>query len=308
MQPSSGVRLVATRKVHTRGIDPGLLLLLLAAAGCAGAIDQVVADAISAPATDVAARGGADPMSGDPQMLMTRSRPGRPGDAARAERIEQQVRRGIARYRDVDDAVAAGYRSFPAEPPPSVRIVHYMHHDRSQRELERIDPSRPGSLLYERTEDGGLRLIGAMLAAPVTAPLEELNRRVPLSVTQWHLHQNLCVPRPIWDKQKWGRTLPGPRPVFGPGSPITTDAACEAVAGDCCPPSSAGWRTSTSTPTIPATCVEPDVPARRGHGYGGGAPAPIALMLRDGTTAHDRHAKRQKGRSEERPFCYVVRQ
>lgn len=203
---------------------------MLAMGGCARAVDGVIAGAISAPAADVAARGGADPMPGDPQTLMTRLRPARPGDAARADQIAATVRGSIARYRDVKDAVADGYRSFPPEPSPRDRIIHYVHQGRSRREARRIDPAQPGALLYERTAGGGLRLVGAMYTAPVTAPLAELDARVPLSVTQWHLHQNVCVPRPVWDGEQWARTVSG-RPMFGPGSPIATEAACRQVGG-----------------------------------------------------------------------------
>ncbi len=178
-----------------------VLAAMLLLGGCVRVIDDTVAGAISKPATEVRARAGAEPMRGDPQTLMTRLRPARAGD------------------RDVEAAEAAGYRSFPPEPGPTDRMIHYVHRDLSQREIKRIDPTRPGALLYERDGEGGLRLVGAMFTAPVEAPLEELNARVPLSATQWHLHQNVCVPRSLWDKQQWARKLPGDRPAFGPGSP-----------------------------------------------------------------------------------------
>lgn len=108
----------------------------------------------------------------------------------------------VAPYRDVETAVADGDRSFPPEPAPGMRSVHYVHHRRSRGEVHQVDPTRPGALLYEQVRPGQFRLVGAMLTAPVEASLEELNERVPLSVTQWHLHQNICVPQPIWDKRQ----------------------------------------------------------------------------------------------------------
>lgn len=206
-------------------------VLALGAGGCARALDGMLMGVVSAPETAVAARPGAEPMPGDPQTLMTRRHPARPGDAARAARLAEEVRRSIARYHDVRAAERDGYRSFPPAPSPSLRIIHYVHRGRSGKEARRIDPARPGALLYERTASGGLRLVGAMFTAPVGAPLEELDARVPLSVTQWHLHQNICVPRPVWDKAAWARTLPGGRPVFGPGSPVSTEAACREAGG-----------------------------------------------------------------------------
>ena len=221
------------RPARTSGVRVAAVALavLVALPGCATMIDNVVADAISAPAADVRALGGADPMPGDPHASMTRLAPERPGDRARAERLLDETRRSIARYRDVEDAVADGYESFPAAPPPDLQVIHYVHRKRSEREQKAVDPGEPGALLYERDGRGGLRLLGAMYTAPVDAPLAELDARVPLSVTQWHLHQNICVPRPIWDEEAWGRRLPSGEAAFGPESPTATEAACEQVGG-----------------------------------------------------------------------------
>jgi hypothetical protein len=205
-----------------------LVLLATAASGCVTLVDNAVADAISAPAEEVRARHGAEPMPGDPQTLMTRkTRPTR-SDRARAERLLRETREAIRPYRTVEAAEAAGYRMFPPEQP--VPVVHFVHREWSEDEQDGIDPERPGALLYERTPGGGLRLLGAMFTAPVGATLEEMDRRVPLSVTQWHLHQNICVPRPLWDEREWERARGG-RPLFGPGGSARTEAACDDVGG-----------------------------------------------------------------------------
>ena len=206
--------------------------LLLAAglfAGCVSIVDNAVAGAISADASEVRARHGAMPMAGDPQTLMTRQTQPRRGDRQRADRILAQARQALRPYHDVRDAVEAGYRSFPAEPSPDLRVIHYVNPNID--EADGVDYGRPGSLLYERDGRGGLRLLGAMYTAPVTADLAELDRRVPLSVTQWHLHQNVCVPRPLWDEAQWARTDRAGRPLFGPGSAVVTRAACDDVGG-----------------------------------------------------------------------------
>ena len=197
--------------------------------GCATIVDDAVTGAISAPAEDVRARSVAEPMPGDRQTLMTRPARPEPGDRARAERLLAETREAILPFRDVAAAEAAGYRMFPPEQP--VPVVHYVHRERSEDEQDGIDPSRPGALLYERTEGGGLRLLGAMFTAPVSASPEELDDRVPLSVTQWHLHQNVCVPRPIWDEGAWARTARDGSPLFGPGGAVQTEAACDDAGG-----------------------------------------------------------------------------
>ena len=219
------------RRTVPKLLAGAILGAVIATGACARAVDNVIAGAISADADEVAARHGAEPMAGDPQTLMTRRRRTVTGDLPRAQRLADQVRGSIAVYRDVDIAVADGYRSFPPEPGPAERIIHYVHQRRSQREEKRINPAEPGALLYERVKGGELRLVGAMFTAPVSAPLEELDARAPLSVTNWHLHQNICIPKPVWSKDQWARTLPGRAPVFGPGSPIATEAACREVGG-----------------------------------------------------------------------------
>lgn len=155
-----------------------------------------------------------------------------PGGRGAARAVFETRGASIAKYRDVNAAVAAAYRSFPPEPGPADRIIHFVHQGLSRREAREIDVARPGALLYERAPGGGLRLVGAMFTAPVGASLEELDARVPLSVTQWHLHQNICVPRPVWDREAWARRAPdGRRPLFGPGSPVSTEAACREAGG-----------------------------------------------------------------------------
>ena len=203
--------------------------VVAAAPGCAAIVDDAVAGAISTDASEVRARSGAAPMPGDPQTLMTRLVAPRPGDRARADRILRTARAALRSYHDVVDAEAAGYRPFPPEPPADLRVIHYVH--TGIDETRRVDYSRPGSLLYERDGRGGLRLLGAMYTAPADAPLDELDRRVPLSVTQWHLHQNVCVPRPLWNEAEWARRLRSGEPAYGPGSPTHTPAACDRLGG-----------------------------------------------------------------------------
>ena len=83
-----------------------------------------------------------------------------------------------------------------------------------------------------------MRLIGAMYTMPKRAGLDKLDERVPLSIAQWHKHVNWCLPKQ-GESARWLERKDG-RPVFGPESPIATQAACEAVGGDF-HPSLFGW-------------------------------------------------------------------
>ena len=240
-----------------------LLLAALALGGCASIVDDAVADAISADASEVRARRGAMPMAGDPQTLMTHLTRPEPGDRQQADRILETARRALRPYHDVAAAERAGYQSFPPNPSPGLQVIHYVN--TGINETDGVDYSRPGSLLYERDGRGGLKLLGAMYTAPVSADLAELDRRVPLSVTQWHLHQNVCVPRPLWDEDEWARTTRDGKPVYGPGGSAVTEAACERVGGRFLP-TVFGWMAHVN-----AFADDPrDIwNAHYGHGEGG---------------------------------------
>ena len=258
----------------TRRLLPVLALPLAAVglavtgAGC-GAVDAVIANEISVPMEEVAARDGAE-VTG-PHMLMTTQRAEQPGDRDRAAELAAALKAGAARFRNVEDAVAAGYESFPKDPPADLQEIHYVHRKWSEAEAKRIDPERPGALLYRRTDHGGLRLVGAMVTAPATASLEELDRRVPLSMTRWHLHTNMNVPRPIWDEEQWARTTDGGEPLFGPESPIATREEAEAVGGRFLP-TVFGWMAHAYVfdDSLPDDAPVTKIWEMPGHGHGSG--------------------------------------
>jgi len=204
-------------------------LPLALSTGCASWLDNAVADAIITPRDKVPAAAQAESMG--PHMLMTRKTAPQADDHNYANILADQLKQAIEPYKDVKKAEADGYRSFPPEPSPELKEIHYVHRKFSAGEADKINPQKPGSLLYQRNEDGGLTLVGAMFTAPPSASLDELDRRVPLSVTRWHLHTDICVPIPLWDEEEWGRTLRSGEPVFGPESPVASQRSCDAVGG-----------------------------------------------------------------------------
>lgn len=86
-------------------------------------------------------------------------------------------------------------------------------------------------MLYERTGDSTYRLVGAIYTAPRRASLEQLNARVPLSVAQWHVHTNWCLPPHPGKMTSYTARGPDGKPLFGVRGTITTRAACEAAGG-----------------------------------------------------------------------------
>lgn len=154
-------------------------------------------------------------------MHMTAPRPETAEDAARAKEIVDQLREGIAKYKDYHVALADGYQVFlPSLKQPEYHFTNYMN---GFLEAFKFDPARPTSLLYKKTSTG-YELVGAMYTMPKRATEEQLNERVPLSVASWHLHTNLCMP-PAAQRRNADWTK------FGLRGSIATQEACDAAGG-----------------------------------------------------------------------------
>ena len=179
-----------------------------------------------------AAHGAADQneaMAG--HMDMTALRPLQPGDKQRAAAIVAAARKAAEPYMDYRKALADGYTIFL--PEVKQNVYHFTNSARSYRNTMDFDPSRPTSLLYEKTAataggKSGYKLVGVMYTAPYEVSEEELNRRVPLSIARWHLHTNLCLP-PNADGDD--EDIVGTNPKFGLLGSITTGSACRAAGG-----------------------------------------------------------------------------
>ena len=136
------------------------------------------------------------------------------------------MRRAIEKYRDYHVALEEGFTIFHANLPQ--KVYHFTSKPNALAAIFTFDPSRPTSLLYRKTADG-YTLVGAMFTAPKRFSPEELNERVPLSVAEWHLHTNLCLP----PKGQEQALLPaGNAPSrFGLRGTVATEDACKAAGG-----------------------------------------------------------------------------
>jgi hypothetical protein len=163
-------------------------------------------------------------------MMLTGMRPQTPQDIQRATKLVTQLRGGIEKYKDYHAALVDGYKIFlPNLPQPEYHFTNYRN---GFRAASLFDPAQPTSLLYRKTQTG-FELIGAMYTMPKTATEDQLNARVPLSVTMWHLHTNLCTPpKDQMRSADWTK--------FGLRGSISTREACEA-AGGLFRPSIFGW-------------------------------------------------------------------
>ena len=155
-------------------------------------------------------------------MHMTALRqPPTPDDVKRADDIAAALRESILPYKDYRVALSQGYRIFAPNLPQDV--YHFTNYWNGFLEGFTFDASRPTSLLYKKTKDG-YELVGAMYTAPRTATLDQLNERVPLSIAQWHVHTNLCIP-------PRGQVRAADWKKFGLTGSISTAEACKAAGG-----------------------------------------------------------------------------
>jgi hypothetical protein len=101
------------------------------------------------------------------------------------------ARQATAKYQDVRNAEADGYR--PIGPDVPGMGLHYVRKgDRSAFSI-----TEPPILLYERDDEasGGLRLVGLsyLVVSPADADGQPANSPFPRALATWHKHNNVCV-------------------------------------------------------------------------------------------------------------------
>ena len=112
-------------------------------------------------------------------MSFTALRPANEADNARAAALVSQLQHALAKYKDYHVAEADGFKPFHPEIKQQ-KVVHFTKSWYAIKAEFTFNPVEPTSLLYQRTPDGGYKLIGAMYTDRKGATLDELNERVPL--------------------------------------------------------------------------------------------------------------------------------
>lgn len=106
-----------------------------------------------------------------------------------ADRLVDDTRSGIARFDNLQVALADGYRpSTPATAP----TVHYVNPKYARSGV--VDPGHPQALVYANTPEGPV-LLGAMFMMPRT---NQLPPDIGGSIAEWHSHANLCFLPPTF--------------------------------------------------------------------------------------------------------------
>lgn len=156
-----------------------------------------------------------------PHMKWTERRTTALGDEARAATIAKALRDALVKYQDYRVAIKDGFEPFhpEAEQPHS----HFTSKWRGFKSAFRFNPAEPTSLLYKKTATGH-ELEGAMYTAPKRMDEDSLNKRVPLSIGQWHAHVNLCFPRK-------GDQATADWTSLGFKGSIATEKECDAAGG-----------------------------------------------------------------------------
>ena len=145
-------------------------------------------------------------------------------DVARAQALSTYLRARLAPYRSLARAEADGFVPSAQDVAPG-ELKHLMNEANVRAARRGFDLSRPSALLYRRTADG-FELAGAMYTAPLGTPFEELDRRIPLSLGQWHAHRNVCV------RPRGAPPAPAKlRGAFGFSGSIVTREACARAGG-----------------------------------------------------------------------------
>ena len=168
-----------------------------------------------------------DPFTAREHIALSPARPWNRADSARAAEVATTLRRTLERYRHAEAARGDGYQIF-APDVPGQRVYHFTNYAYAMASEANFDPTKPTSLLYRKTARGSWVLEGAMYTAHADLPLDELDRRVPLSVARWHRHVNFCLP-PWGGRERWRETKNG-KPVFGPTG-VATREECDAAGG-----------------------------------------------------------------------------
>jgi hypothetical protein len=166
-------------------------------------------------------------MVGSAHMRMTPMRPRTTADSVRAMAIADTLRAALARYADPAAAERAGFKLF-APQLKNQKVFHYTNWKYALGSAFRFDATKPTSILYKKDATGRMKLVGAMYTMPKRASPADLDKRVPLSVAQWHLHTNLCLPPKGQEaryEQQDGKVL------FGLAGTIVTKEACDAENG-----------------------------------------------------------------------------
>lgn len=166
----------------------GAFVCALIAAGCGSsghssqakaAPPTIVTTAPPATTTTTAAPKNAVDLSGTPGVT--------PAEERRAEALLVSTRAALRQFDTPEQAYAAGYRTIGDRLTGDEHYVKWSYVDDGHI----LDPQRPESLVYVE-QDGAQHVAAAMYMLPFGSRFTDVPD-VGGALTQWHVHNNLCL-------------------------------------------------------------------------------------------------------------------
>ena len=137
---------------------------------------------VTAPSTSMPAASSSE------RLIKLVGQPGvTPAQLDRAEKLIGSTIANLARFESPSQAYAAGYRSIGDTISVNEHYVNWSYIDDGHI----LDPTRPESIVYEH-RDGRQQAVAAMYALPFGTSFGDVPD-VGGSLTQWHVHSDLCL-------------------------------------------------------------------------------------------------------------------
>ena len=214
---------MASKRWTFRIVASAFVVAALVTSAIAHDMDKMEKEDSAGSETGAMGQMGAHMKMGE-HMTMTDSRAATPEDTQRGEAIIKTMREKLAKYQDYKVAVGDGYLPYMETVPQDV--YHFSSRAASAAEYAGdFDLEHPGSLLYEKQTLGGYKLVGAMYSAPPTDDPSVLDKLIPLSLSHWHAHTNICLPAGVTEDDVFnGRIVPSHPGFASPRARLTNNA------------------------------------------------------------------------------------
>jgi hypothetical protein len=164
------------------------LALVLLAAACSSASPDAAPKSTSAPTTKATTTTAAAPtVPGLGTINLVSTTGVSPVQLHRAETLLAKTIVGLKRFASPAQAYAAGYRTIGDSVTGDEHYVNWSY----ANDGHILDPARPESIVYE-WHDGKQTAVAAMYALPLGSSFADVPD-VGGSLTQWHVHNDLCL-------------------------------------------------------------------------------------------------------------------
>jgi hypothetical protein len=181
----------ATGEVSGRGSRSGplaVLALVLVAGACGGSSTHAASQPAPKATTAPTVRATTTTTTTQPGSIKLVSENGvTPAELHRAETLVASTIKDLKRFQTPAMAYAAGYRSIGDSITGDEHYTNWSY----VNDGHILDPTRPESVVYE-VRNGKQTAVAAMYSLPLGSSFAEVPD-VGGALTQWHVHDNLCL-------------------------------------------------------------------------------------------------------------------